>query len=234
MRIEFFNLSNIFSTIDKYIPQAITRVALAALAVFGTAYAYYSWQKRKFAAEKGLEDAVRVGNLEAVQRLMQGNANLIPFVDGKGLLSDAVKKKYFTVADFLKQQGANLDVENMLTGTPLYYAAFEGNLEGVQWLLSKGANPDRGQGDVPPLAQAILGGKFDVVKFLINNGASLEFKGTLHSPLYLMGKMFPGEHPHDLGFHEIIRLMFSKGAILKEDEKGDEVGKQIEAMRAAN
>lgn len=231
MRIEFY-FSNLFSTIDKYIPPVITRVALAALAVFGSAYVYHSWQKGKAAqvlSEKGLEDAVRVGNLAEVQKLMQGNRNLIPFVDRKGLLSYAVNKEYFTVADYLVQQGAKLDAENRLTGTPLYYAAFEGNLQGVQWLLSKGADPDRGKENYPPLMQAIMRGKFDVAKFLINNGASLKFEESVFSPLFLMGQK--GKTPER---DEIIHLMFSKGAVLTDDEKMTVAGKEIEAMRAAN
>ncbi len=126
------------------------------------------------------------------------------------------------------QQGAPFDAENNSLGTPLNFAAFEGNLDGVKWLLSKKANLDRGFQNVTPLAQAILGEKYAVAKYLVQNGASLKpLNDGVYSPLYLIGGK--KETPER---DEIIQLMISKGAQLTENEKGMEVGKLIDSKKS--
>lgn len=237
MRIDFTILSNVFSTIDKYIPPAITRVALAALAVFGSAYAYYSWQKRKFEAqmlsERNLEGAVRCGDLAVVQQLMKGNANLIAFVkgdDGRSpfILTTAVDSQKFDVADYLLQQGAHID-EVTRAGTPLQWAIQKGNLEGVRWCLKHKANPNPTDCSHPPLYHAIVDkhdNKYEIIELLVNNNASLEFKDLIHSPLFFMGML--NDSPERT---KIIQLMLSKGAKLRDEEINTDSGKQIEAMR---
>lgn len=73
-------------------------------------------------------------------------------------------------------EGTNVDInEPSLEGfTPLHRAASAGNLESLQYLVTKGARLDvRDREGSSPLDAAVCEGEFDCAQFLIDKGANI-------------------------------------------------------------
>ena len=87
---------------------------------------------------------------------------------------------------FLVEQGADVNLSSVLgvhwDSNPLVEAAHNGNIELVQYLISKGANVHYNRTDQNALIAACSSGQSDVLKVLLDHGADinthLQFDGT--------------------------------------------------------
>lgn len=88
-----------------------------------------------------------------------------------------------------------------LSGVDLRNASFCGRLAEAKQLLEKGANPNAAREDsgATPLFQAVRNGHFDMVKLLVDKGATVDLADKA------------GTLPRDLastnGFHDIVRFL---------------------------
>ena len=88
--------------------------------------------------------AILQGNLELVQWLvtekgLDVNRQTVP--DGPTPIEEALTAKQPLVASWLKEQGADLNHQDMLGNTIFHKAATHLNLEALVWLMENGADP---------------------------------------------------------------------------------------------
>ncbi len=137
-----------------------------------------------------LMDGATAGDLTAVKQALHDGANIKVTIgggnyDGCSALIMALMRKRFDVADYLIDQGADVNhtrpaqhPHNPAHGqTPLWWAANHGHMALAQKLLDKGADvntPDHHGGT--PLTQAAGSGHLDMVRFLIESGADVHAK----------------------------------------------------------
>ncbi len=87
----------------------------------------------------------------------------------------ALEKNRSDLARLLIDAGANVNMKNkMILSTPLEIAIHSGNLEMVKLLLSKGALPDGGNDEYPPVFRAIIKGHDEIARVLIESGCDLK------------------------------------------------------------
>jgi uncharacterized protein len=91
--------------------------------------------------EKQLVAAAYDGNLDSVQLLLRrgANANYQIFDNGTTPLIAAAQKGHIEVAKALLAGGANINLVDHGVGTALFWAAFEGRIEMVNFMLERGA-----------------------------------------------------------------------------------------------
>lgn len=96
------------------------------------------------------------------------------------LSRDPRVKRDMAMMDLLLKHGANPNVSDSYSKTPLHFAASQGNLPAVQALLSHGAdaNVKDYTGDTP-LTEAAYRDNIEVVKLLLAHGADVNAKGQL-------------------------------------------------------
>lgn len=89
----------------------------------------------------------------------------------------AYRDMYVDVAKLLVQHGADVNLGDAQSNTPLMYAAFSGNEKLVEFLVSSGANVNAANYEgATPLMNAVLVKSFastDVIKMLIEHGADV-------------------------------------------------------------
>ncbi len=88
--------------------------------------------------------AIGKGNLDITKRLLAAGANArIRFGEGEAVrlhyLAMCVHRKQFPACDLLLESGLEVDFRDSGSSTALHLAAFEGNTEGLAYLLGKGA-----------------------------------------------------------------------------------------------
>jgi len=65
-----------------------------------------------------------------------------------------------------------------LGGTLLYHAAAKRRADVVRWAINQGADPNGGEGLMPPLLAAIKNSDADMVKLLVSAGADPDANGA--------------------------------------------------------
>lgn len=82
--------------------------------------------------------------------------------------------------------GADVNQVNQFGETPLTLAAFRGNREAIEYLISQGAQINVENNKYSPLHYASFGGHNDIINYLINNGANLNAKSPNGSTPLMM------------------------------------------------
>jgi hypothetical protein len=85
----------------------------------------------------------------------------------------ALEKGQRDLARMLIDAGADVNIKSKMYMTPLRVSTQAGDLETVKLLLSKGASPDAPEDESPPIAYALLKGKDDIARALIEGGTNL-------------------------------------------------------------
>lgn len=180
-----------------------------------------------------LFDAIQKGNVDQVTRLLDGDPALLGARrSGVSPVLTAVYYRQPAVVRILVERGTMLDLfEASAVGdvgrlrellaedtaranavasdgfTPLGLAAFFGHADAAQLLLASGADPNlpaQNATKVAPLHSAVAGGKFEIVRMLLANGADVHARQDLGLTA-LHGAAFEGTE-------EIIRLLLDHGA----------------------
>ena len=93
------------------------------------------------AAEEGLLDAVKAGDIVAVRRLLERGANVNARDNSQETpLHHAASRGNTEVAALLIEKGADVNARDMNHKTPLHWAASQGNTEVAALLIEKGAD----------------------------------------------------------------------------------------------
>ncbi len=145
-----------------------------------------------------LMDGATAGALTAVKQALQDGANINVCIgggnyDGCSALMMALMRQRFAVADYLIDQGADVNhkrpaqhtPDKTRGQTPLWWAANHGHIPLAQKLLDKGADvntPDHHGGT--PLTTSASSGHLDMVRFLVESGADV------HAQIYDGRKAF--------------------------------------------
>lgn len=118
--------------------------------------------------------AVNIGDLDAVQKAVEGGAP----VDAAGReekmtsLMIAAIRGHTNIAQYLLSKGAQVDARDSGNYTPLMQAAFRGHPDIVRMLLDKRANVNaQSVAHWTPLLCAAAEGHSDIVKLLLSRGA---------------------------------------------------------------
>ena len=136
--------------------------------------------KDKKYTERILDQAVRIGNLDIVNALLDNGAK----INNKKFspLLSALNSKNFDIAKILILRGADPNLESN-DSNPLILACETGNLEIVKLLVQKGARVNcKNKYNITPLSAAIFGSglrkvqeyteeRKDIIKFLLENKA---------------------------------------------------------------
>ncbi len=139
-------------------------------------------------------DAVREGDLKAVQAFIKNNPGLLkesepsndykrpPFTEALLFCTDAAggkRKVLWAVVDYLIAAGSNLDARDKDEQTALVLMAAKGDMELVQVLVEKGATMDTfGKPGWTPLHKGVIDKKPAVVEYLANKGAAINSRDT--------------------------------------------------------
>jgi ankyrin repeat protein len=142
-----------------------------------------------------LQRAARSGHQTIVEILLQAGAK-IDQADGPyaGALQAAVNGRQMSVAKFLLEKGANVNVQRMTEdygrhadnyGTALQTAVGQGDIEMTQYLLSKGADVNATSKEFgSPLSTAASLGNEILLKLLLEAGANADLDGRQGTPLF--------------------------------------------------
>lgn len=122
--------------------------------------------------------AVKGGNLQEVKELVARGADVNAKEDDSHVtpvLSQAILSDYTEIADFLIEQGANVNEENDLGYTPLIYAVPHNDIFIAEKLIGKGADvvADGNIEGNTPLMIAAANGYPGMIHFLAGKGAVL-------------------------------------------------------------
>jgi ankyrin repeat protein len=162
-----------------------------------------------------IHDAAAAGDLNRVRALLEGDPTLLESKDGDGntpLISACwgppTNVPQVAVADYLIDQGANINARNTSGGSPVYFA-FR-SVELMQRLIAKGADVNvRAYLGLTPLHQAASMGRLDAAKLLIDHGADLNARGNwgtiLQTLIYRKGDSSA----------EMVKLLLNSGAKLQ-------------------
>ena len=139
------------------------------------------------------------------------------------LLRNAIADKNLRLAEFLLQNGADVDTKNE-RGQTLLYGEVEkaNNLEIVKLLVSYGADVNAIDNyRIPIISRAVVSRDINIIRFLIDNGADIESaespdKGSQYSSIDLL------YYPIIEGRLDIVKLLLENGAKASlEDRPGD-------------
>ncbi|MDB5899063.1 MAG: ankyrin-3-like [Ramlibacter sp.] len=152
-----------------------------------------------------LERAVWTQDRELTHVLLAAGADPNARSGGKSeLIVAAAMQGDPVIIEDLVSHGANVNAGGE-TGSPLYWAARQGNLEAVRTLLARGANVKYQAPDGGTALHSTLGDSNDVkiAELLLDQGADLEARKSGMTPL-LMASLF--------GRVEWVRLFLQRGA----------------------
>ena len=140
------------------------------------------------------------------------------------LLRNAIADKNLRLAEFLLQNGADVDTKNE-RGQTLLYGEVEkaNNLEIVKLLVSYGADVNAIDNyRIPVISRAVVSRDINIIRFLIDNGADIESaespdKGSQYSSIDLL------YYPIIEGRLEIVKLLLENGAKASLEDRPEEL-----------
>lgn len=164
-------------------------------------------------------------DIEQVKHLILSGANVNAknFNDNDNtLLMMALSNDNLLLAEILVKAGADVNLPNNLTRSPIFDASREGNLDAVNFLIEHGADLEfKNRQGHTSLISAILNSEIEVAKLLINANANIEVCGSKDNPLLIMAL-----YSHlDL---KVIQLLVEGGADLNaRDNQGNSISEII-------
>ncbi|MBL8714152.1 MAG: ankyrin repeat domain-containing protein [Alphaproteobacteria bacterium] len=163
--------------------------------------------------------AASTGNLEAATLLIEKGAD-VNASDGVALAM-ATKNEKIDVARLLIKKGADINAgPGSNSGSPLFFAAQDGNAEFVKELFDGGATLNyRGYSRITSLIAAAMQGHTDVVKLLVEHGAEAN-EGDMNgmTPIMWMALANPNQ---GLNYRGIIEILLNyRAEIDARDKKG--------------
>lgn len=172
----------------------------------------FSALKIEIADEKGftnLVHAIKKGEDSTAKNLIEKGVNINKSSQsGISPLMMAAYKGNNSIIELLIQAGAILDNTTKYKHTALSIAAIQDNWDAVNLLLDSGSSvlivPSDKSNDDPPLISAISHNKVDIVKKLLDKGASLDVKDLYRST--------PLEISVSFGKDKIVSLLLENGA----------------------
>ena len=127
--------------------------------------------------DKGIFDCIRKGELGLVKRILMDDPTLIdiPGLDGITPLIYSAFYGQTEIAQYLIDNGANIESTDAQENTPLITAAAAGELDMVTLLLANRANKEAANIiKRTPLIEAITNNHDDVAHFLLDNEVNIE------------------------------------------------------------
>lgn len=158
------------------------------------------------AAAQGIHDAVRSGDIAAVDSLLSADPGLLELrtLHENTPLMLAVWHGHDDVVKLLLDRGADVGARNEREGTAMHYAALFGHPDAIDLLAANGADVDAlDDGGFTPMTWACYAGHADVAGRLVALGADLGHKST--SGMTLMHAAAYGGHA------EIIEFLVESG-----------------------
>ena len=163
-----------------------------------------------------LHCAVRVGNLEATKLLLEAKANAhLRNMEGLSVVHIAAGHGLLDIVKLLVSHGMLVDeADSKNNWTPLHYAAMQGHVDLVQWLVYNGARPGSvDKSNFTPMMLAALHGRVSCFHYLFPFRDSHKSKSKLK--LIHLAAQTPTS--------EILSFLHSKGYdILETDNKETE------------
>jgi len=154
--------------------------------------------------------AAKKGDLESVKRIAARDPSRVNALDDEKYtpLHWACIRAHWDVAEFLIEQGAELNVRGGDGGTPLNWAAHHDSVEIVETLLSKGAELNiQNQWGMTELHTAVWRGNVHVVACLLEHGSDPNIK--TREGWTAMHYAFRSGHDH------VIELLKNRGISLE-------------------
>lgn len=128
--------------------------------------------------DRELANAVRWGDLTAIERTFKNGADLNARIDSSTLIYLAIDARNFDAVELLLRLGARVDDSVQLTGslrnyTALHLACFKNDQDLTRLLVIEyDANVHAVADDTQPIALAALLGHVDIVRILLDNSAN--------------------------------------------------------------
>jgi beta-lactamase regulating signal transducer with metallopeptidase domain/ankyrin repeat protein len=162
--------------------------------------------RRATALDNALYEAAEAGDLQDIDELLKGGANVNAVIRGDGTpLLGAARKGQLAAVTLLLGREADPNLPVPGDGTPLIVAAAAGHASVVTLLLERGADMNLGvPGDGNPLIMAAGEGRAEMVSLLLDRGARIE-------------EVVPGDEnalckASEQGHLNVVRLLVSRGA----------------------
>lgn len=134
--------------------------------------------QENLASIKVMDTFMRDGEIKKIENLLKLHPELLHLKcynsGDNGLLTFAATLGNVGLADFLLQQGANINEYEKYRNTPLHQAVVANHLDMVSWLLTNGAEADGpAQCLYTPLYEASTSGKIACAELLVEFGADI-------------------------------------------------------------
>ena len=128
---------------------------------------------------RSFRDAVVDDRVDDIRNQLGADSNLVTaeFTAGRGIAQAIHHWRSTSVGELLLDAGANIYAETTTPPreTPLAMQVRFGTVEGVRFLLGRGADPNRGKaGHMPTASMTVL------IKLLVNHGWDINRGGMLH------------------------------------------------------
>jgi ankyrin repeat protein len=168
-----------------------------------------------------LGDACYKGNFDVIKMLIELGADVNggDYGASENPLMHAARHGHLEIAQYLLENGADIEARSYEGNTPLLFAAWEGQLEMIQFLIKKGADINSTNDmNWNALMQACLQGFYSLAKILVEKGSDVNLvdkeKGA--TPLMLVA--------HSCS-KQIVKLLLENGADKSaKDKKGKTAG----------
>lgn len=120
-----------------------------------------------------LHCAIKLDSIIMVRWLLARGADIDHKIDGNTALHEAILCNYREIVDILLDHGADPNVEDSLSRTPLYLAVYNEDVEVVSILLDRDANIEISDNTgKTPLHRAAIAGSEKIAQLLLNAGAN--------------------------------------------------------------
>lgn len=135
--------------------------------------------------------------------LLAALAILVPLYGGWPPILLAVRCHSVALTRLCLWLGADANGSPERARTPLDVAVSEGDAALVEFLLDRGADPNRPGSEVPPLTVAVMRGRSEVVRLLLERGADPNVRSVFGPTLHVAALS---------GYSDIARLLLAHGA----------------------